>query len=197
MNPEKHKYDAIYQAMADGSEKYGRYGHGSHGSDYKEIIMMYEHVLDVGCGQNDLMKACRKLSGDEHFVVDLENYSHYVDNSGVPYNRFTGVDFSCQYADVIADVTDFLPYPDKCFDLVTSFDLMEHLRPEQIDPALQEMQRVGKRFMFTIHFGDCGFRVDGEPLHMTQESAEFWVDKITPYSHRCHRNGNFFWGDFK
>ena len=82
------------------------YGKFSHGLPHLQLLLDFnpESWLDVGCGYNTLIKEVR-----EKYVKDS-----------------WGIDFACPVADQVCDVLD-LPFFDKRWDLVTAFDVMEHI----------------------------------------------------------------------
>ena len=157
---EVEKYKIIY---AD-TQKYGPYGHKSHGDKYFEEIMKYNSVLDVGCGHNELMIRCR--------------------SEGKHKDAFMGIDIACESADVVADIQTaslgVIP-----FALVTAFDVLEHLPTSEIDQALEKMSQAGKEFMFTISFRDDLYRVEGEMTHLTIKSWAWWRERIMKYAKTC------------
>ena len=133
------------------------YGTFSHGSYHLDTLLDFnpESWLDVGCGYNTLIRDVR-----EKYVKDS-----------------WGIDFSCPAADQICNVLD-LPFPDKRWDLVTAFDVLEHIYPNDIDKALQEMRRVSNRFAFTICFEKAQLEHNGVNAHATIMSRLDWHKKI-------------------
>lgn len=156
------KYKGIYAS----AEKYPLYGRGwreGSGRWTKEFNaltwVVSSHpasVLDVGCGHNDFIKAFRDR---------------------VPGITATGVDFACPGADTIADMT-LLPFGDKEFDILTSYDALEHLLPEDVDAALSEMARVSRRFIFSISYVLSRQEWQGLNLHPTVKSSSWWINRI-------------------
>jgi SAM-dependent methyltransferase len=66
-------------------------------------------------------------------------------------------------------------------DVVTSFDALEHLLPEDVDPVLAEMRRVARprgHFIFSICTRPSRTTVDGEGLHPTVQPLTWWLDRI-------------------
>jgi SAM-dependent methyltransferase len=66
-------------------------------------------------------------------------------------------------------------------DVVTSFDALEHLLPEDVEPVLAEMRRVGRacgHFVLSISTRPSRITVDGENLHPTVRPIDWWIDRI-------------------
>jgi SAM-dependent methyltransferase len=66
-------------------------------------------------------------------------------------------------------------------DVVTSFDALEHLLPEDVDPVLAEMRRVGRpggQFIFSICTRPSRITVDGQNLHPTVQQLDWWIERI-------------------
>lgn len=151
---ERLKYEGIYSMP----EKFVNYGHSNHGVNALSEIRRceYKSLLDVGCGYNEFVQNAR---------------------AAIPGIRAIGVDFACPGADVKASATE-LPFPDKSFEVVTSFDMLEHLLPEQVDLALSEFARVAHSFVFSIAYRPSNVKWNGETLHPTVETEEWWIRRI-------------------
>jgi SAM-dependent methyltransferase len=150
VNPEKVFYDKLYATK--------KYGNTNHGTPWMNLLFQFqlESWLDVGCGYNELIKEVRK--------------NKFIEDSW-------GIDFSCPGADQTCDVLE-LPFPDKRWDFITAFDVMEHLLPEQVPLGLNEMVRVSKRFAFTISFVKALTEIDGKNAHPTVWPKEQWTKEI-------------------
>ena len=82
--------------------------------------------LDVGCGRREMMKAAEGLGFVE--VRGLEVVDDLVDMESVFYG--------CAHAN---------PFGDNAFDIVTMFDVIEHLLPGDDEAACRELARVASR----------------------------------------------------
>ena len=179
MNQQKKLYDKIYN-----NPNLPKYGHTTHGDIWKVDILELnpESWLDVGCGHNILIKEVKKYWNVEDCL---------------------GVDFSCPSADENCDILD-MPFEDKRWDFLTAFDVMEHLLPEQITKAFDEMKRVSKRFAFTICYVEAITIIDGENVHATVWPKDKWIDIIKQYGKLYDKSqpsfneaNGFFIGEWK
>lgn len=151
---EKQKYDGIYS-----DPKRARYGHSNHGKVAVPLVankMATKSVLDVGCGGNEFKQEVLKLN---------------------PAIRVVGLDFSCPFADVICSA-EKMPFKDKEFDVLTAFDMLEHILPDQVDDILNEFARVSNRFIFSISYVPSVNTFKGENLHPTVHSENWWIMQI-------------------
>jgi len=151
---EKQKYEGLYSDPKT-KNRYGRTNHGKHAIPYV-LESGCKSLLDVGCGHNN-------------FVNNLKIQS--------PEIKGVGVDFAGEWADITCCATK-MPFVDKEFDMLTAFDMMEHLTPVQVDSVLKEMNRVSKNFIFSISYVPSVWKWQGKTLHPTVRSEEWWVDRI-------------------
>jgi len=167
---DKHKYEKIYQKKGIMTKKGGyvgkygesskldkkwdRYGHGYEGlSELRNIIQLDpQSMLDIGCGFNRFMKTIKQNKK----ISRLARSTH---------DNFIGVDIACPGADVIAPAHD-LPFENDRFDVIVSFDCMEHIPEEEVPLAIEEFYRVGKRIYLKISLTHSGTFIDGEPVHV-------------------------------
>jgi uridylate kinase len=89
--------------------------------------------LDVGCGTGGLVKALRKFGIDAYGVEISDQALELADNSIKPFLKK-------------GDITK-LPYDDDQFDLVVSFDVMEHMERSKIKKAVNETIRVSHKYI--------------------------------------------------
>lgn len=150
---ELEKYQGIYASP----EEYRTYGHSNHGRYALPLVIEWNpaSILDVGCGWNQFAKACRQ-------------------------NGLTaqGMDFACPGSDIVGSACA-IPLPDKSVDLVTSFDTLEHLEPEQVPQALSEMARVSTRFLLSICHVPSRITWRGQNLHPTVQPESWWLEQIS------------------
>lgn len=135
------------------------YGSTNHGRFAYRLVQGFKprFVVDFGCGRNLFIQHLRRLGIDG-----------------------LGIDFALPEADVVAPMHR-VPVSAGIADLVTSFDALEHLLPEEVDEVLEEMRRVAVPrggFVFSICTHASKTRVDGEGLHPTVRPRSWWLDRI-------------------
>lgn len=135
------------------------YGSTNHGKDAVSIVLGWKprFVVDFGCGRNLFIEGLRRRGVDG-----------------------LGVDFAFPEADIQRPMhaTGLL---DAVADVVTSFDALEHLLPEDVDAVLAEMRRVARpRAWFCLSICPHASRttVNGEGLHPTVRPIAWWVERI-------------------
>jgi hypothetical protein len=167
-NPELAKYQKLFA-----SANFNRYGHNNHGKRAARLVRWLhpENIVDLGCGHNEFAKTISPVS-------------------------CTGVDFACPSANVRADILA-LPFTRQQFDLATAFDVLEHLRPEQVRPALLQIRRVSKQFVFSMSTVPSVYKVDGETLHPTVRPLTWWETQIASVDGIVKRWGNYLYGTWK
>jgi len=159
----KDVYDRDYFEKVEGKSKgYDSYGNSWIWQTLPEIIIKEfnpRRVLDIGCAKGYLMKYLRNRS-IEADGVDISEYAvANADPSIRPYIM------NC-------DISKRTLYQDDYFDLICSFNLLEHLTIEELKSAVDEIKRIcSKDFLFTI---DLWSRQDKS--HKTIMSREWWND---------------------
>ena len=95
-----------------------------------------DRVLDVGCGKafllHDLAQTVPGLRVDG---IDVSRYA--IEHAPEPVRPY-----------LVEGSAEKLPYPDKTFDLVISINTLHNLSVEQLDSALREIMRVGRRYKY-------------------------------------------------
>lgn len=174
MIAEIEKYHGIYSNPA----AFPRYGHSNHGARAVSILQKWASpsVLDVGCGFNEFAVQTRKT---------------------LPSVRIVGVDPACPGADVKAEAVN-LPFGDKEFSVVTSFDMLEHLPECEVEAALAEMARVSAAFIFSISYVPSVNKWEGKTLHPTVRAEGWWIEKIMQAGGmHIAKNGRFLTGHWQ
>jgi protein-L-isoaspartate(D-aspartate) O-methyltransferase len=110
------RWEKVAKAMAD------HYG-----------IKAGDRILDVGCGKGFLLyDFTLVVPGVEVYGIDVSQYA--IDNSKEEVrDRLT------------AGNATKLPWPDQHFDLVYSLNTLHNLHCYDLDPALREIERVGRK----------------------------------------------------
>jgi SAM-dependent methyltransferase len=92
-----------------------------------------DKILDIGCGKGFLLHDFTKVvAGVEVYGIDISEYA--IANSKEEIKD------RLQVANATA-----LPFPDQYFDFVFSLNALHNLHNYDLDKALREMERVGKK----------------------------------------------------
>ena len=92
-------------------------------------------ILDIGCGKGFLLYDFLKVIPDaEIYGIDISEYA--IANSA--RNTRSTASWECRD----------LPWEDNGFDLVISINTLHNLHLYDLDPALREMERVGKQHKY-------------------------------------------------
>lgn len=112
-------------------------------------------LLDVGTGRGETLVEGRELGMK---VQGTETVPELADAPDVLYALLPN-----------------LPFPDKAFDLVTSFEVLEHLRPKDIVASLRELRRVASKWI-VVSVCTSPDIVGGVDLHPSARSEEAWQE---------------------
>lgn len=110
--------------------------------------------LDVGCGRREMLRYA--LSAGFHPVSGTEVVPDLIDGEIV----------------VRAEAHD-LPFGDRSFDVVSLFDVIEHLVSGDDWAACQEIRRVAKRHIL-LTANNKPSPLDGVELHINRRPYEQW-----------------------
>lgn len=130
----------------DGERKHGYGGYRYDGRWRPIAAEMIKHydlkpgarILDVGCGKGFLLYEFTELiPGAQVTGIDISQYA--VDHGKQEVKEFLRV----------GNATD-LPFEDASFDLVVSITTLHNLVIQDLWKALQEIERVGRRFKYIV-----------------------------------------------
>jgi len=133
-------------------------------------------ILDVGCGKAFLLFDFTKVvPGIEIHGIDISEYA--IANAKEEVRNRLHVGSATK-----------LPWPDRHFDLVYSLNTLHNLHCYDLDPALREMERVGKKKYLCVE----SYRSEIEKANLlywqvtceafnTPEEWEWWF-KLTGYT---------------
>ncbi|MEW6303819.1 MAG: class I SAM-dependent methyltransferase [Verrucomicrobiota bacterium] len=117
------RYDGRWRVVADNLAKH--YG-----------LKPGDKILDVGCGKAFLLyEFTQAVPGVEVAGIDISAYA--IENAKEEVRPFLREGHAKQ-----------LPYPDQSFDLVISINTLHNLYCYDLDSALREIERVGKRHKY-------------------------------------------------
>lgn len=153
----------------------------------------FDSFLEVGAGNGRLIGALSKQYPEKKFSsVDINpKLSEYVKEQYPLVDTYT--------ADVIG-----LPFADNTFDLVYTHQVLQHIAPNDIQSALNEIRRVCKKEFWLLEGWD-GHRVreqvNGMKVHPADGgSFSYYYDKfpgLTPYSSEFLKSPLFEFIDIK
>lgn len=98
-----------------------------------KTVINPKNVLDVGCGNGSLIYYLRKFD-IEAYGVEISKYAMETAPKELqPFIKF-------------GDITK-IPYKDDSFDLVVSFDVLEHIERSKLRKSVDESIRVSRKFV--------------------------------------------------
>jgi SAM-dependent methyltransferase len=117
-------------------------------------------LLDIGCGDGTTVRLLRE-AGFNAYGLDLT-----LAGIKVPESFFFE-----------ASITERSLIKDDAFDFTFSTDCLEHLPPEEVVPAIEEILRITKRQTFHCIpiSGDMHLGID---VHPSKHDAEWWLRKF-------------------
>jgi protein-L-isoaspartate(D-aspartate) O-methyltransferase len=119
------RYDGRWRAVADAMASH--YG-----------LTARDRILDVGCGKGFLLyDFTQAVPGVEVRGIDISAYA--VENAKEEIRPFLEVGNA-----------NALPYSDRSFDLVVSINTLHNLECFDLDRALREIERVGRRHRYVV-----------------------------------------------
>lgn len=72
--------------------------------------------------------------------------------------------------------------PNEKFDIVTSFDVLEHIPEEELDDVLNEMSSVGKHALFVIDIAPAkAILSDGRNAHVCLHEENWWQHRLSQF----------------
>lgn len=166
MTPASHPVTGVAPAArAAEVEKYARaYGAESYrmgGSRMRDAVKDLGAVpcrgsyLDVGCGRGEMLAHAERLGFWP--VRGVEVVADLVDG-----------------ARVVAGAAHELPFGAGDFDVVSLFDVIEHLLPGDDEAACRELARVARRHVVLTANDRASHLEDGTCLHVNRRSYDEW-----------------------
>lgn len=131
-------------------------------------------ILDIGCGTGMVVEDLL-LSGHKACGVDgLYTYKKYLPTAwnNIPFNLFTcdiGKDFTISYH----EYGRFDKNPHQ-FDIITTSEFLEHLRPEEVDTAISNISKHLKENGILI--AEISEKHDGG--HYSIHPADWWIKEF-------------------
>lgn len=136
-----------------------------------------DRILDIGCGKGFLLyEFTHAVPGVEVAGLDVSRYA--LENAKDEVKPY-----------LLEGRAESLPFPDRSFDLVLSINTLHNLQLPELDRALKEIERVGRRHKYILM---DGYRDEQEKVNLLywQLTCECfftpreweWVLKTSGYS---------------
>jgi len=137
-----------------------------------KIFLKPKNCLDVGCGTGGLVKWLRFFGIDAFGIEISKDALELAEKNIKPFLK-------------IGDIVK-IPYPDNYFDLVVTFDVLEHLDRSKIKKAILETIRVSKKFIlhkiYTIENKWITFTHGEDFSHVSVFSKKYWQNIFSSLS---------------
>lgn len=135
-----------------------------HAYTFVQKFNPHTKVIDFGCGTGRGAATIQALTGAEVLALDF---------AGNCLDEETKSRVTFRQHDLTKPVGEVAP-----FGYCT--DVLEHIRPEDVDCVLVNILTAARRVFLAIstvpdHFGPL---IAGEPLHLTVQPHEWWKDKL-------------------
>lgn len=164
----RHIYNEAYFQGGREKSNYDNYVEQSRGPTTMLAETLYRFFrpvssLDVGCAVGHAVKRLREL-GTEAYGYDISDWA--VKHAGVPFVR--SLDISREHLT-------------RQYDLIYSYDVVEHLPPERLEFAVKEMWAACRKDMLIVPATyENGETSDlNEPTHIIFQSRAWWRDFFT------------------
>lgn len=131
-----------------------------------KLFINPKSCLDIGCGTGRLVYYLRRF-GIQAFGIDVSEYA------------ISAAEKEIQPFLLKADVRK-IPYEDNAFDLVVSFDLLEHIPRADIKQVAVESIRIAKKFVLHKIFTTENLWIElthrKDFSHISIQSQAFWIN---------------------
>lgn len=141
--------------------KWTKYGHSMEGREniHEILDMQPKSLIDIGCGWNEFCKTISRNLGIKCF----------------------GVDIACPGADYVSPAHHMPKVKSKEFDLLTSFDCIEHIPELEVQDSFAEFARVAHRVYLKICLEDSHTKINNEGLHVCLKEPKWWAEKAEQF----------------
>lgn len=123
-------------------------------------------ILDVGCGFGQVVRQCLEL-GYQVKGIDISKWviETYLKDL---HEQDT----------VFQSPSSSLPFSDNIFDLVVSFNLLEHIATSEVKKTLREIWRVSKKHTFHCISTKRSAPLNRREMHLTAKNRDWWINQF-------------------
>ncbi len=147
-----------------------------------KIFLKPKNCLDIGCGPGYLVKYLRKLGIDAYGLEISKHAVELVDDEVKPFIKQ-------------GDIAK-VPFKDNDFDLVVSYDLLEHLDQQEIYKGVTESIRVSRKYIlhkiYTLENRWISLIHNKDRSHLSVFSKNFWQNVFISLPNVRLLKSNFF-----
>lgn len=130
-------------------------------------------VLDLGCSGGGFIRNC---INDGCLGVGLEGSDHSKKFKRAGWAIIPEFLFTC---DISKDFQLSLDDKEMNFNLITSWEVLEHLKEEAIDTLIENVKKhLSEDGLFISSISDCKSPCGDLELHQTQQPKEWWINKF-------------------
>lgn len=159
---EQAKYTVVYQRP---TYKMGRPRMADAVHDLKSLPGRGS-LLDVGCGRGEMLDNAERLGFSP--VRGVEIVPDLIDGERI-----------------VRGEVHSLPFADRSFDVVTMWDVIEHLVPGDDEAACREMGRIARKHVLVSANNKTSIQPDGTELHINRRPYEQWDSLLRQWFHGC------------
>ena len=131
------------------------------------------NVLEYGCANGFLVK-CLKDFGVNAYGIDISNYA--ISNCPVDISRNVSVITNNNVDRAIKKTT----FKKKKFDWVISKDVMEHIKPSDLNVIIKQISKITKKMFVIVPLGDNNrYRIKQYHLdktHIVIKNERWWIN---------------------
>tara|TARA_E500000178_G_scaffold353954_1_gene421343 strand:- start:3536 stop:4201 length:666 start_codon:yes stop_codon:yes gene_type:complete len=131
------------------------------------------NVLEYGCANGFLVK-CLKDFGVNAYGIDISNYA--ISNCPVDISRNVSVITNNDVNRAIKKTT----FKKKKFDWVISKDVMEHIKPSDLNVIIKKISKITKKMFVIVPLGDNNrYRIKQYHLdktHIVIKNERWWIN---------------------
>ena len=131
------------------------------------------NVLEYGCANGFLVK-CLKDFGVNAYGIDISNYA--ISNCPIDISRNVSVITNNDVNRAIKKTT----FKKKKFDWVISKDVMEHIKPSDLNVIIKKISKITKKMFVIVPLGDNNrYRIKQYHLdktHIVIKNERWWIN---------------------
>ena len=133
---------------------------------YIKFLFNPKTVLDLGCGMGNLVEMLRRLD-IKAYGVDISEYA--LSQTPEKLKQF------CHQGDVLK-----MSYQNKEFDVVTTVNILEHIKPADVDKFIVKCARIAKRGIYQeVTVLEDKVAIDADPTHCSKYARDWWLKKFS------------------